>query len=193
MALTDKLTSIANAIRNKTGLEDKLTLDQMVENVDGIDVMPETVILVDEDGVEVPAVFTDEIVEITATANDIRLGTTAITNEGIITGEKVIPAYHTTEGVTIIPVGSEFTIYIPESDRYDYTKIQVIMCPLNGTPDQSVAAAMVAINNEVYMVEESEVIGSLSVDHDSKEIKLGITNSDNVPFVVRYFTYKEEY
>ena len=192
MALTDKLTSIANAIRNKTGLEDKLTLDQMVENVDGIDVMPETVILVDEDGNEYPAAFTDEIVEITATANDIRLGTTAITKDGIITGEKVIPAYHTTEGITIIPIGSEFSIYIPESDRYNYTKIQVIICPLNSTPDQSVAATMVAINNQVYAVESTESMGLLSVNHDTKRINFGITNDDTVPFVVRYFTYKEE-
>ena len=37
MALTDKLTSIADAIRSKTGKTDKLTLDAMVTEIDGIE------------------------------------------------------------------------------------------------------------------------------------------------------------
>lgn len=36
MALTDKLTAIANAIRGKTGKEDALTLDQMATEIAGI-------------------------------------------------------------------------------------------------------------------------------------------------------------
>lgn len=36
MALTDKLTTIANAIRSKTGKSDALTLDQMVTEIEGI-------------------------------------------------------------------------------------------------------------------------------------------------------------
>ena len=37
MALTDKLTAIANAIRGKTGKEDSLTLEQMVTEIEGIE------------------------------------------------------------------------------------------------------------------------------------------------------------
>ena len=36
MALTDKLTAIANAIRTKTGGTDSLTLDQMASEIDNI-------------------------------------------------------------------------------------------------------------------------------------------------------------
>ena len=36
MALTDKLKAIANAIRDKTGKTDPLTLDQMPEEISGI-------------------------------------------------------------------------------------------------------------------------------------------------------------
>jgi hypothetical protein len=36
MALTDKLTAIANAIRTKTGSTDSLTLDQMASEIDNI-------------------------------------------------------------------------------------------------------------------------------------------------------------
>ena len=37
MALTDKLTAIANAIRGKTGSTEKLTLDNMATAIDGIE------------------------------------------------------------------------------------------------------------------------------------------------------------
>ena len=37
MALIDKLTAIANAIRGKTGKEDSLTLEQMVTEIEGIE------------------------------------------------------------------------------------------------------------------------------------------------------------
>lgn len=36
MALTDKLTAIADAIRGKTGTEDKLTLEQMADEIDNM-------------------------------------------------------------------------------------------------------------------------------------------------------------
>lgn len=44
MALTDKLTAIANAIRTKTGRTDSLTIDQMVSEIDSINVgvVPDT-------------------------------------------------------------------------------------------------------------------------------------------------------
>lgn len=51
-----------------------------------VEVIPDTLILVDENGVEVVAVMTDEEVDLTATANDIRLGVVAVTDEGIVTG-----------------------------------------------------------------------------------------------------------
>ncbi len=37
MALTDKLTAIANAIRGKTGKADPLTLEQMATEIEGIE------------------------------------------------------------------------------------------------------------------------------------------------------------
>lgn len=36
MALTDKLTAIADAVRNKTGKTDKLSLDNIVEEINGL-------------------------------------------------------------------------------------------------------------------------------------------------------------
>lgn len=52
---------------------------------------PETIILVDENGTECIALLTDEKVDITAYASDIRKGKTAITQNGITTGDAFIP------------------------------------------------------------------------------------------------------
>lgn len=190
MALIDKLSAIADSIRAKTGLTGKLTLDQMVQNVDGIDVMPETVILVDEDGVEIPAVFTDEVVNITATPNDIRLGTTAITNAGIIEGEKVIPSYITTEGIAAIPPGSSYVIYSPD---YDYTKLQGIIVAFNTSMTDSTSAEKVAINNGVYEVQSPVIVSTVTKDNESKAVRFGITNNSGALRLIRFFMYKEEY
>lgn len=48
--------------------------------------IPKTYILKTEDGQEIPAVLTEEEVYLTATADDIRAGKIAITNDGITIG-----------------------------------------------------------------------------------------------------------
>jgi hypothetical protein len=45
-----------------------------------------TFILVDKDGNEYPAVYVESDAVITATANDIRKGCTAVTAEGVVVG-----------------------------------------------------------------------------------------------------------
>ena len=80
-----------------------------------------TFIIVDQDGNEIPSVLVDEEIPITATTNDIRKGVTAITNEGVVVGEKEIPSYYTNEGYRAVSKGSRFII--PHAD-YDYTKLQ---------------------------------------------------------------------
>lgn len=190
MALIDKLSAIADSIRAKTGLTGKLTLDQMVQNVDGIDVMPETVILVDEDGNELPAVFTDETVELTATANDIRKGCVAVNGDGIVVGEKRIPSYETEEGVAVIPAGGNFSI---TSSYYDYTKLQAIICVFNTSLSDSTASEKVVISNNVYAVSSTDIVSSLTKDDDSMSVNLGITNNSDSIRLIRYFMYKEEY
>lgn len=191
MALIDKLSAIADSIRTKTGLTGKLTLDQMVQNVDGLDVMPETVILVDEDGVEIPAVFTDEVVNITATPNDIRLGTTAITNAGIVEGEKVIPSYVTAEGFKLIPSGSNFVLRL-SNGAHAYTKMQAIFCPFNISLSESVGADRVTINGKVYPVRSVIADAEVTVS-EPDVVDFGVVNTTDVPCLIRYFTYKEVY
>lgn len=190
--LKAKLTSIADSIRERTGETDKLTLDQMPAE---IEYMPagddgEAYILVDENGNEIPAVLTEEEVDLTATANDIREGVIAVTDDGVIEGTKEIPSYHTTEGFKLIPVGEAYQLTaIP---RYDYTKLQAICCVYNSTLSNSVAAEKVSINGLVYAVGSAEVLATVTLNPADEAIVFGVMNNGDKPIVIRYFTYKEE-
>lgn len=148
-------------------------------------------ILKTEDGTEMPAVLTDKKIVFTATTNDIREGKVAATGNGVVTGEKVIPSYHTLEAVRFIPVGSEFTIQISDKDMYDYTKLQVIICDYNTSMLDSVLSRKVAILDKVYNVGSSEEISTVTKDKTTKTIDLGITNDSDHPCVIRFFIYKE--
>lgn len=149
-----------------------------------------TYILVDEEGNEIPAVLVGEEIVFTATANDIREGTVAATAKGVTVGTKEIPAYHTTEGYHLITIGSDMKIPVP--GRYDYTKMQAIVCAFNTLPANSVSAEKVVINDSVYEVGSVEPLASVTVDYDNKAINLGIKNDSGNICVIRYFTYKEE-
>ena len=186
------LRDLANALRKVTGETRSYTPTEMIDAVTTI-METGTFVLVDASGNEIPAVFVENETVFDATPNDIRIGKLAATDSGVTEGTKEIPAYHTTEGVAGVPAGSEFTITIRTADRYDFTKLQAILCPLNGTPDKSVAAEKVAINSNVYATGSAESLAAVTVDHVNKKIKLGITNGSGKPFVIRYITYKEEH
>lgn len=152
---------------------------------------PETIILRLEDGTEHPLVMTGEEVVLTATPNDVRQGKTVVLTEGVATGEKEIPSYHTNEGIKIVPAGSSFVMYL--SKYCDYTKLQAIFCPFNTTLDDSVAAERVAISDNVYPVNSTVAESKITKDVDSGEIIFGFVNTTTIPYLIRYFTYKEEY
>lgn len=152
----------------------------------------QTFILVDSKGNEIPAVLVDEEVEINATSNDIREGITAVTSEGVTLGTKFIPPYYTSVGERLVRTGREIDIYLPVRDAFDYTALQCIICPLNTSIDQSVAAEKVVIGNGVYEVKSTELLSNVTKNHDTKTVKLGITNNSGLSCIIRYFTYKEE-
>lgn len=196
MALIDKLKAIGDAIRAKTGGTETLTLDQMVTEIEAIEGTGEEAvnyILVDENGNEFAATLVDEEVSLTATANDLRLGTSALTEEGYTEGEKVIPAYHTYQGARLIPNGS--TLLIPNLDTtvdsYDYTKLQTIICLFNTTISDSVSTEQVVIDENLYDVKSTEIVSVITKDHETKNINFGITNNTGSSLVIRYFMYKE--
>lgn len=193
----ERIRSLKAAIEAKTG-------KTHADLTDGVKVLilgygtgsgeePNAYILVDEDGNEIPAVFVTEETIFDATANDIRIGKTAATDDGIVTGEKVIPSYNTYEGARLVQSGSTFTIpnFDATVNSYDYTKLQVIVCAYNSSMSNSVSAEKVCINDKIYNVNSTESIATVTKDHNNKSINLGITNNTGKPCVIRYFTYKE--
>lgn len=148
-------------------------------------------ILETEDGKEIPAVLTSQEVVFDATKNDIRIGKTAATGDGVTVGEKVIPSYHTNEGYKVIRPGSKFTIPLRSMKLYEYTKLQAIICPYNQSLSESVSAEKVAINDNVYEVNSDVSISVIYTDDSNQSIDLGITNNTDKPYILRFFTYKE--
>lgn len=151
----------------------------------------QTYILVDEAGNEVTAVMVEEETVFTATANDIREGTVAATETGVTVGTKEIPAYITNEGVVYIPSGYAFTIPLP-GDKCEYTELQALICKFNTSIDNSVSTDRVSIKNNVYSVNSIETVATVTSELDNKVVNLGIVNDSSTPYVLRYFTYKEE-
>ena len=156
----------------------------------GSDSETNTYILVDESGAEIPAVLVDEVTVFDATANDIREGKIAATEDGVTVGTKEIPAYHTYDAYRIVPNGSNFTISHP---NYDYTKFQSIICEFNKNLLNSVAATKVSVYDNVYDVGSTTPISSLTKDESTKSIDLGITNESGGINILRYIMYKEIY
>ena len=192
-------TALFTRISVKSGGDNREAIDHIKELIDeniellGYEIPVTTYILVDEEGNEAAAVLVDEEVELTATANDIRIDTTAVTNEGVTTGEKVIPAYHTVKGYKLITVGSEVTVPNIDSsvDTYDYTQLQALICLYNTTVTDSVYTEKVAIDDSVYNVESVEPISTVTKNHDSKIVEMGITNDSETMWILRFFMYKE--
>lgn len=192
MALINKLTNIAEKIRGKTGDAEKLTLEEMASIIEeALEKIEQTYVLVDENGNEFQAVLVDNETIFDATANDIREGKVAVTEEGVTVGTKVIPSYHTYQGVKIIRPGQSYSIHLPILDTYDYTKLQAIFCEFNSNLKDSVYSTKVAIEDKVYEVLSVDCISDVIKNATSKTVEFGITNETDSSKILRYFTYKE--
>lgn len=148
-----------------------------------------TYLLVDENGNEIPAVLVDEPVTLTATANDIRLGTTAVTGDGVIEGTKEIPSYITESGYKLIPNNSDYKI--TNVDKYNYTNLLAMICIWNIKASDSVAVEKVVIYDTVYPVNSTEKLAMVTCDANTKTINLGLKNESGSLRIIRYITYKE--
>lgn len=151
-----------------------------------------TVMLVDENENEIAmGVVVGQETIFTATDNDVRVGSVYASDNGVSTGTKVIPSYHTTEGTKLIAAGSQMSFVLSTEDAYDYTKLQAIICIYNSSISNSVAAEKVVINDNVYSANSTTVLSTISKDSSTKSINLGITNTGSTPCIIRYITYKE--
>ena len=157
------------------------------------DYIPKSYILVDESGKEMVATLVEQETVFDADENDVRAGKVFATSTGVKTGTKEIPAYHTSEGYRVITSGSAFVIPLAKDDKYNFTKLQALLCPYNTSMSDSVAAQYVCIEGKVYAANSTESICEVLRDSENKEINLQITNESDIPYILRYFTYKEIY
>lgn len=184
------LDGLADAIRSVTGATVKYTPTEMIEEVRNI-LNAATFILVDADGNEYTAAYLDSDYVCTAKEDDIRIGTTAITADGFTTGTKEISNYRAEEGCVTINSGRAMDIPV-FSDMCQYTVLQAVVCGYNTNVDDSVAAEKVVIDGTVYNVGSTEVLSTVEVDPELQAIKLGITNDNETPIVIRYMIIKED-
>lgn len=160
--------------------------------IGGNPVTPKSYVFQTEDGQEFVGVLVDEETIFNATANDIRQGKIAVTDAGKIVGDKVIPAYHTTQGYRIIPNGSSLKITsLQDLDKYDFTKLQAMICDFNTSLNDSVSVSKVVMDDSVYEVLSTTVVSTINRNKNDKTIELGLTNETGSPQILRFFTYKE--
>lgn len=155
---------------------------------------PRTLVLTDVDGNEFVGAVVGERTIFTANADtDIREGVVAATDAGVVTGSAIIPNYETCTGKKVVKSGGQFEIVLTLHDLYDYTGLQCIICPFNSSVDNSVSAEMVVIGDNVYNSNSAEVAAIVNKNADSKSISLNLINTTEVPYIIRYFTYKKLY
>jgi hypothetical protein len=151
---------------------------------------PKTYILTDEHGNELTGVYVESETVFTATDNDVREGMVYASDSGVSVGQKNIPPYHTTTGKRLIKAGADFTIVL---NNYDYTELQAMICNYGTSLVNSCSVDRVGINDNVYPVESTEVLSTITKDSSTRSINFGITNNTENKFVIRYITYKEIY
>ena len=154
--------------------------------------LPKSYVLETEDGITMVGVLVGEETVMTATPNDIRKGKIAATSDGIVEGQKDIPAYRTSTGRIVIVPGKEFSIPLRGYDQDDYTKIQCIIAPYNTTIADSVASDMIVLNDSIFPVGSSEKISEITKNFDNKSIDFNITNNSDINYFIYFFTYRQE-
>lgn len=132
-----------------------------------------------------------DVVALTATENDIRAGSLAVTEKGVVEGSKDIPPYHTKQGTVIVLPHEELKLQF-YTDIFDYTGFQANVAKFNTEVNDSVDVEMVVINGKVYRTGSTEPISTVVKDSVNKNIDLGIINGDSKS-VIRYILFKEEY
>lgn len=166
-------------------------MSEILGNATGGFGFPRTYVITDSNGNELMATYVESKTIFTATDNDVREGSVYAGDSGVSTGTKIIPAYHTYEGYRLITSGSTFKVILSDFDLYDYTKLLCVICPYNTSVSKSVATEKVAIENNVYLSNSTEVISAVIKDSNEKAINLGIVNDTSNLYIIRFFTYKE--
>lgn len=175
-ALESQSKEPTNAMGTYAGLIDGL------ENPDQV----EYCVTVDGENKAYAQLYGEQKVELTATANDVRIGTSVISSEGYMEGEKEIPAYYSSYGKKSISAGG--VAVIPY--QAGYKNLMVSIAPYNSSVSASTAIKYVSVENSMYAVDSTTKLSDISVDTENEQINLGITV--DVMSILRYIVVREE-
>ena len=133
----------------------------------------------------------EDPISLTATENDIRVNTSAITEKGYTEGSKDIPAYHSARGIKAISADSAINLVAEENALFSYTKFQASLALYSNSLSESVQVDKVTVDDSLYKANTTTKLSDLSVDYENKAVDFGITNGDTIA-VMRYFIMREE-
>lgn len=181
------LMRIADTVRLKQGHENLLSLFDIFASLED-----NLYLIVDEAGNELYGTFVNQQTLTNATANDIRIGKTAVTESGIVTGENTI-TYRTSEGSEIVLPGHEFKLSsLADYNQYNYTKLQCIIAKYASKASDRMAAEKIILNNNMYNVGSSVAVSTITKNLETKTINCNITNDTSDIYIIYFFTYCEE-
>lgn len=152
-----------------------------------------TFILVDEAGNEISTgVVTDSVQVFDATDNDVRLGKAYVSDLGVSTGTKDIPAYRTSQTSSLVLPGEQFSIVLDHYDQYNYTQLLGIIAKFNTSFYDSVASDRVILSNCVYAANSTDVISNIEANPETRSIDFNMVNNTDDIYIIHCVTYKEE-
>lgn len=186
------LRDIKSDIKNSLEAQSKEPTDKFVTYSDLVDSLenPDEItycVTLDGESKAYAQLHGEEEITLTATANDIRINTSAITDVGYTEGTKEIPSYYSSYGKKLVLADKTATI---TSHETDYSALMITIAPLSSTVDESVAINYVSVDDSVYEAVTGTKVSDITKDLDNEEINLGITVTEKS--VLRYFVVREE-
>lgn len=153
--------------------------------------MGKTFIITDENGNELTGVVVDQKQVFTATEDDVKIGKTFASEDGVGVGTDT-KTYRVTKASRVVLPNKEYTIPLSYYDQYDYTKFQCIIAKFNSTAANSVYTNKISLEDNVYEVNSTEVLSQVTKNTETQSIDLNITNDTMDTYMIHYFVYKEE-
>lgn len=186
--LVDQKKAIKQSLENqgKEPTEKISTYAGLIDSLENPDQVTYCV-TVDGENKAYAVLYGEERAELTATPNDIRLGTTAITDKGITEGEKDIPSYYSAYGSKFALAGSEASIKGYETN---YNQIMLSLATYESSMSKSTAVNYVSIGDSLYEVGSGKKISDITKDAENNQIFLGIIPTEIL--VIRFFLVREE-
>lgn len=154
--------------------------------------MGKTFILVDESGTEITGVVTENVQAFDATAADVKIGKTFVSDDGCLEGTDT-KTYRVKFATYLIFPNENFSIPLQQYDAYDYTDFNAMISVFNTTKFDSTSIEKIVIFDSVYNTGSNNSLSDVSKDKDTKSINLNIVNNTNNIYIVHYSTYREEY